>query len=325
MSPHFIAYSEAFHDVTGPDPRFFTLVETNAHEGPVYVRDEDALYFTTVPQNVEVPLPGFQRVDIKRVSLAGEIFPLPAEAVTTVRANANMANGMTLDLEGNLVICEQGSKTEPARITRMSQQGGAVETLVDQWCGLRFNSPNDVVVKSDGTVWFTDPSYGALQGFKDAPLLGDFVYRYDPRSGMLSVVADGFDKPNGLAFSPDESVFYVTDSGAIQGPGSYVVDRPHHIRAFDVRGGRHLANERLFAVVAPGIPDGIKLDSAGRVYSSSASGIQVFEPCGDLIGEIVAPGVANFCFGGQGNDTLFILADTVIWAARIQAVGAARS
>ena len=325
MTPHFIAHTEAFHEVLGPDPRFFTLIETSAHEGPVYAREDNALYFTTVPHSSDVPLPGFQRVDIRRVSLNGATFPLPPEAVSTIRADANTANGMTLDREGNLVVCEQGSKTAPARISRMDRQGGAVETITDQWRGLRFNSPNDVVVKSDGTLWFTDPSYGALQGFKDAPLIGDYVYRHDPRSGALSVVADSFDKPNGLVFSPDESILYITDSGAIQEPGSYVVGLPHHIRAFDLVDGRHLANGRLFAVVAPGIPDGIKVDTAGRVYSSSASGVQVFSPDGDLIGEIIAPGVANFCFGGLENDTLFLLADTVIWAARIRAVGAART
>jgi gluconolactonase len=322
-SSRFIAYSEEFGEVTGPQPRFYTVVETNAHEGPVYVRDENALYFTTVPVGSDVPMAGGKRVTIRRLALDGE-YPLPPSALTTVREDANMANGMTLDREGRLVICEQGTKGTPARISRMDLPSGAAETVVDQWRGLRFNSPNDVVVKSDGTVWFTDPSYGALQGIKDAPQVGDFVYRYDPASGMVSVVADSFNKPNGLAFSPDESLLYINDSGAIQGPGTYFVNLPHHIRAFDVLDGRRLGGDRLFAVVTPGYPDGLKLDSAGRVYSSSASGIQVYTPRGDLIGEIVAPGVANFTFGGPGNNVIYICADTVIWAAEIQATGAVR-
>src|SRR5207237_6432856 len=120
----------------------------------------------------------------------------------------------------------------------------------------------------------------------------DYVYRYDPTTDQTSIVADSFNKPNGLAFSPDEAILYINDSAAIQGPGTYFVNLPHHIRAFDVQGGRHLVNDRLFAVVSPGIPDGLKVDAAGRVYSSSASGLQVYNRSGDLIGEILAPGVA---------------------------------
>jgi gluconolactonase len=323
-SNHFISYSKEFDDVIGNDPRFYTVIETNAHEGPVYVKDENALYFTTVPADSNIPLQGFKEVAIKRISLDSEQFPLNPEAETTVRAASNMANGMTLDREGHLVICEQGTKSTPARISRMNLETGVVERVVDEWRGLRFNSLNDVVVKSNGTVWFTDPSYGSLQGFKPSPMVGDYVYRYDPANDQTSVVADSFNKPNGLAFSPDESILYINDSAAIQGPGTYFVNLPHHIRAFDVLEGRHLVSERLFAVVTPGIPDGLKVDSTGRVYSSSASGLLVYNTTGDLIGEIIAPGVANFTFGGPGNNVLYMMADTVIWAAEIKAVGATR-
>jgi gluconolactonase len=225
-----------------------------------------------------------------------------------------MANGMTLDQAGRLLICEQGTRSEHGRISRLNLKTGAIETIVDQWAGVRLNSPNDVVVKRDGTIWFTDPSYGYLQGFKPVPLVGDYVYRYDPRSGRLSVVADSFDKPNGLAFSPDESVLYIGDSGAIQAPNSYDVRRPHHVIAYDVRDGRHLANSRLFAVTTPGFPDGIKVDAAGHVYVSAFSGVQVFNPSGDLIGEIRLPGAVNFTFGGSDNNIIYITADTAIWA-----------
>jgi gluconolactonase len=288
------------------------------------VADEDALYFTTLPRSADVPAPGFPGVAIKRLALDGDRFPLEHERLSLVREEANAANGMTLDREGRLVVCEQGTRSEPARISRLDPRTTAVETVVESWRGLRFNSPNDVVVKSDGSIWFTDPSYGHLQGFKPEPLLGDFVYRYEPLSDRLSVVADGFDKPNGLAFSPDERILYVGDSGANQEPSSYHVDRPHHVLAFDVRDGRHLVAERLLAVITPGFPDGIKVDGAGRVYVSSFSGVQVFDRGGDLIGEINLRGAVNFAFGGTAGNLLFITTDTAIWAAVLAVDGVGR-
>jgi gluconolactonase len=176
--------------------------------------------------------------------------------------------------------------------------------------------------QSDRTIWFTDPSYGFLQSFKPEPMVGNFVYRFDPPNGSLSVVADSFKEPNGLAFSPDESILYINDSGAIEGPGSYYVNLPHHIRAFDVANGTHLTNDRLFAVVTPGIPDGLKVDSEGRVYSSSADGLKVYNVHGDLIGAIVVYNVANFTFGGPENNTIYILNDSGIYAAHLRAQGA---
>jgi gluconolactonase len=318
----FQEHDPEFAAVLGPAPRLKRVVETDAHEGPVYVPGEDALYFTTLPRPTNVPAPGFPQVAIKRLALDGERFPLGPAQVSVVRPVTRAANGMTLDREGRLVVCEQGTRAEPARIGRLNQTTGQLETVVDAWGALPLNSPNDVVVKRDGTVWFTDPSYGHLQGFRPEPMGGDFVYRYDPASGRLSVVADSFDKPNGLAFSPDEQTLYVTDSGANQEPGSYHVGRPHHIVAFDVTDGRHLVNQRLFAVTTPGFPDGIKVDDAGRVYASAFSGVQVFNPGGDLIGELHLPGAVNFTFGGPADNVLFITTDTAVWAAVLQATAA---
>jgi gluconolactonase len=219
-------------------------------------------------------------------------------------------------------VCEQGSRSAPAGITRLDRGTGERETIVDHWRGLAFNSPNDVVVARDGAVWFTDPSYGFLQGFRPAPEVGDYVYRHDPATGETAVVADGFDKPNGIALSPDERVLYVTDSGANQDPGSYHVERPHHIKAFDVTRGKRLTGERLFGVVTPGFPDGLKVDNDGRVYASSFAGVQVFDPDGRLLGEIRVPGAVNFCFGGPVHDLLLITTDTAVWAAALAAKGA---
>jgi gluconolactonase len=321
----FTVYTEEFYEVLGETPRLVKVVDTDAHEGPVYVEHEDALYFTALPTPADKPLPGSRQVAIKRLALHSDQFPLEPANISVIREPANNANGMTLDRDGHLVICEQGTKSDHAQISRLNLKTRQLETVVDQWAGLRFNSPNDVVVKSDGTVWFTDPSYGYLQGFKPEPLIGDYVYRYDPRTDRLSVVADAFTKPNGLAFSPDESLLYLTDSGANQEAGSYYVYLPHHILAFEVRADRHLVNGRLFAVTTPGFPDGLKVDSAGRVYASAFSGVQVFNPLGDLIGEIQLPGAVNFTFGGPDRNILYITADTAIWAAVLQATGASRS
>jgi gluconolactonase len=277
------------------------VVEVDAHEGPVYVPEEDALYFTTLP----VPGDDGPRVDIKRLAL-------DSLTVSVVRPDAGAANGMALGRDGRLVVCEQLG----GALSLVDPSSGARRQLVDG-----FNSPNDVVVGSDGTIWFTDPSYGWLQGFRPRPLLRDAVRRYDPQTGQVTMVAKSLDKPNGLCFSPDESVLYVTDSGANHEPGSFNPNRPHHIKAFDVLEDGRLAGERVFAEIEPGFPDGIKVDAAGRVYASSFSGVQVFAPDGSRIGEIELPGAVNFCFGGPERNVLFITADTAIYAAHLQAKG----
>jgi gluconolactonase len=312
-SEAFLAHSQAFEAVLGGAPELRLVAEVDAHEGPVYLAEEDALCFTSLPQ---ARMDGSPSVQIKRLSLD------QGELVSVVAAEANGANGMAATPDGQLIVCEQGSRTSPARLSRLDPVTGGRDTVVDNWRGLPFNSPNDVVVASDGAIWFTDPSYGHLQGFRPEPQVGDFVYRHDPASGETTVVADGFDKPNGIAFSPDEQVLYVTDSGANQKPGSYHVDRPHHIQAFDVLDGRRLVRERLFAVTSPGFPDGLKVDRGGRVYASSFSGVQVFDPLGELIGEIAVPGAVNFCFGGPERDLLLITTDSAVWAAALAARGA---
>ncbi len=266
------------------------VVATDAHEGPVHVESEHALYFTTSRPTVAI-----RRLDLG----SGEL--------TTVRSNANNANGMTLGQDGRLIVCEQGSHTEPARIAALDPHTGASETLVDHWHGLPLNSPNDVVVARDGSIWFTDPSYGYRQRFRPRPVLPDRVYRLDPRSGELWTVADGLDKPNGLAFSPDESVLYVGDNG-----------RAHRLLAFGVRDG-FLNNPRPFADLSRQHPDGVKVDAHGRVYATSAGGIRVFAPDGRLLDRIQVPGAVNFAVT---SDLLYITADSAIWTADLNAQGA---
>ena len=253
------------------------LATADAHEGPVYVAAERALYFTTQRTG--------RRVDIMRLSLDDA-------RISTVLADASAANGMTLGPDGRLVVCEQ----QPAAISLVDPSTGARETVVDAFRGLPLNSPNDVVVKSDGSIWFTDPSYAHLQGFGPAPRLGDHVYCHD---GELELVADGFDKPNGLAFSPDESVLYVGDSERCV------------VEAFGVLHGRVLANRRIFATIEAGFPDGLKTDRRGNVYTTGGPGLLVFCPSGALLREIDLPGAVNFAFAG---DRLLVTADDAIWS-----------
>jgi gluconolactonase len=275
--------------------RLRRVAETDAHEGPVYAADEDALYFTTVRR---------ERVVIKRLALADA-------TVSVVRADANMANGMALDRDGSLLVCEQGTLREPARISRFDRATGEVETVVDSWNGLPLNSPNDVAVAPDGTIWFTDPSYGYLQGFRPEPQIGDHVYRYDPGSGELGAVLPSLDKPNGLAFSPDGRVLYVGDNGA-----------PHELLAYDVEDGGRLERGRVLAAFTPEQPDGIKVDEQGRIYASAANGVRILDERGGQIGEIELPGAVNFTFGGPARDVLFITTDTAVWAAELDSKGA---
>jgi gluconolactonase len=307
----FVSHEPEFAQVLVDAPRLVRVADADAHEGPVYVPGQDALYFTTLPQRDRCGVP---RVQIKRIALDGE--------PSVVRADANAANGMTLGRDGRLLVCEQGTPTTSARITAFDPISRELDVLVDNWYDLRLSSPNDVVQARDGSIWFTDPSYGWLQGFRPEPVVGDRVYRYDAGTGRLRVAAGSLDKPNGLAFSPDESVLYVTDSGANQEPGSFYPDRPHNVVAFDVTEGGELIDERVFAQISPGFPDGIKVDSDGRVYVSSLTGVQVFDTSGDRLGEIELPGAVNFTFGGPDRDVLFITTDTAVWAAQLKAKGA---
>jgi gluconolactonase len=287
---YFQLYDDAFADVLGPAPRLERVVMTDAHEGPVYAADEHALYFTT----------GRPFVAIRRLGLADR-------SITTLRAATHAANGMAMGRDGRLLVCEQGSMHEPAAITAVDRPTGATETVVDAWHGLPLNSPNDIAVARDGTIWFTDPSYGHLQGFRPPPAVRDRVYRLDPRTRELWVAADGFDKPNGLALSPDESTLYVGDNGA-----------PHRLYTFEVTAGRTLRGRRELARLPAGHPDGVKVDAAGRIYVSAPDGVRVFDPAGRLLGAIRVPFAVNFTFGAGA---LYVTCDTAIWAASLAAAG----
>lgn len=237
--------------------------------------------------------------------------------VSVFRQPAGNSNGNTVDFQGRLVSCEHLHR----RVTR-TEYDGSLTVLADAYQGKRFNSPNDVVVKSDGSVWFTDPDYGILsdyEGLRAESELACNVYRIDP-SGDVSLVADDFVKPNGLAFSPDEKHLYIADTGA-----SHVTDGPRHIRRFDVSSdGRSLGNSSVFAVCQAGLFDGFRVDTEGRIWSSTGEGVHCFSPEGQLIGRVRIPeGVANVTFGGAKRNRLFICGTTSLYAVYVTANGCA--
>ncbi len=229
--------------------------------------------------------------------------------VSVFRAPSNNSNGNTVDGEGRLVTCEHQSR----RVTR-TEHDGSITVIADQFEGKRLNSPNDVVVKSDGSIWFTDPSYGILTDYEgdqaEMEQKGCYVFRVDP-SGEIKKVADDFDKPNGLAFSPDESLLYIADTGASHDP-----DGPRHIRCFTVGADGSLSGGDVFATCTNGLFDGFRLDRDGRIWSSAADGVHCIDPDGTLIGKITIPEfVANVTFGGPKRNRLFICGTTSLYSA----------
>jgi len=224
------------------------------------------------------------------------------------RRPSRNANGNTVDLEGRLLTCEHGSRT----LTR-TEQDGTVTVLASTYQGRKLNSPNDVVVKSDGTIWFTDPTYGISLEQKEQS--ANHVFRLDPGTSEPVSVASDFFMPNGLCFSPDERLLCIADS-----------DRAvHHIRRFPVLPGNTLGDGQVFVTIENGIPDGIRVDRTGRVFCSAADGIQVFSPEGRLLGKIKTPkSAANCAFGGPGASTLFIAATDEVWAVKLATSGPKR-
>jgi gluconolactonase len=311
-APAVTEHDRAFREVVSPSATVDLVLACDAHEGPVYVDPPAGSDGTGALYATSLPTPE-RRARLLRVELG------PAPTVATLRTGAVMPNGMALGPDGRLVVCEQGDLAHDACITAIDPGSGDRTVLVDRWRGRRLNSPNDVAVAPDGAIWFTDPTYGHLQGFRPPPELAGFVHRVDPRTGAVDVVADGFDQPNGIALSPDGSTVYVTDSGVNQAAGSFHVERPHHVLAFDVLAGGRLGPRRLLAVTAPGFPDGIATDDAGRVYVSATDAVLVLAPDGALLGELHVPGAVNFAFGGPDRDVLYVTADRAVWSVRLRA------
>ncbi len=262
-------------------------------EGPVYFAEGDYVLWSDIPND--------------RIMKWSD-----ADGSSVFRQPANFTNGHYRDRQGRLVSCEHGSRS----ISR-TEHDGSVATLVDNYQGKRFNSPNDLVVKSDGTIWFTDPPYGILsdrEGHKAESELGAcYVFRFDPQSNELEIACDDFDRPNGICFSPDESILYVADSG-----------EPRHVRAFDVLDGRRLVNSRVFAEVRPGLADGFRVDIDGNLFTSAWDGVQVYSPEAELLGTILVPEerTANCTFGGPDKSRLFIAANKSLYSIQLNTTGA---
>lgn len=293
-------HDKSFHDLTVPIAEVEELHSgCRWAEGPVWFADQNLLLWNDIPNNRTLRL-------------------LPSGAVDVFAPASGYANGMTRDRQGRLIRCSHGKRA----LERLEPDGGfsAIATMHD---GKRLNSPNDVVVKSDGSVWFTDPDYGILSDYEGyrAPReqAGCFVYRLDPASGAVKAVATDFAKPNGLAFSPDETKLYVADSGLSHDPQG-----PHHIRVFDVTEGG-LRGGKVFAEIDPGVPDGLRVDERGNVWVSCQNGVICLSPEGKSLGKIRIPQmVSNLCFGGERRNRLFITATKSLYAVFVGVSGAQR-
>jgi len=270
-------------------------------EGPVYFGDGRYVLWSDIPNN--------------RILRWDET----TGAVSAFRQPSNNANGNTRDRQGRLVTCEHDSR----RVTR-TEYDGSITVLADAYDGRKLNSPNDVVVKSDGSIWFTDPVFGILgyyEGHKDVSELAPAVYRIDSRTGAVSKLTDQIEGPNGLAFSPDEKQLYVVASRAT----------PRKLLAFDVSAdGTRLAEGRTFIDAGQGTPDGFRVDVDGNLWcgwgmgEDELDGVRVFNPAGEPIGHIALPErCANLCFGGRYRNRLFMAASHSLYALYVNTQGAA--
>jgi gluconolactonase len=239
-------------------------------------------------------------------------------SVSVFRQPSNNSNGNTVDRQGRLITCEHGGR----RVSR-TEFDGSITTIADSYKGKRLNSPNDAVVKSDGSIWFTDPSYGIdsdYEGNKAESEIGACnVYRVDPDTGAIDAVVTDMTRPNGLAFSLDEKTLYVADTGATHDPKV-----PAQIRAYAVKGNKTSGGKIVVrGKKGDGLYDGFRLDVEGRIWTSAADGVHCYAPDGKLLGKVLVPeAVANVCFGGNKHNVLFICGTTSLYCVRLMTNGA---
>ncbi|KAH7127359.1 gluconolactonase precursor [Dactylonectria macrodidyma] len=319
--PAFACFNKAAESLFGASPQLELLLENTeypfAHEAGVFIPEYGTLFITS--NQYTCPKTDKRKIQISRVTLPKDGSPASCEEINP--SDVPMANG-GVNYKGGVLFCAQGTLDTPGGIAFMeSQPPYRSHNMVSSFYGRPFNSVNDVVVHSDGSIWFTDPIYGFEQGIRQKPRLPSQVYRYEPETQSIRAMADGFGRPNGICFSPDEKTVYVTDTDWIHGDGTTDDSRPSSIYAFDVTlysDSPFLTNRRLFAMADTGIPDGIKCDVHGNVYSGCGDGVSVWSAGGVLLGKIlVEGGAANFCFGAEGE--IFILNETRLWRARLAA------
>jgi gluconolactonase len=239
-------------------------------------------------------------------------------SVSVFRNPSNHSNGNTVDHQGRLITCEHASRA----VTR-TEHDGSITTLAARWQGKLLNSPNDAVVKSDGSIWFTDPPYGIHNNYGapwgESEIGGNYVFRLDPTTGALAAVITDMEMPNGLAFSLDERTLYVVDSGVTQRP-----DGPAHIRTFRVHDDGRVSGGSVFAECDAFIFDGLRLDADGRIWSGAGDGVRCYDPNGAMIGKIKTPElVSNVEFGGgPGLHRLYICCKSSLCAVNLKVSGA---
>ncbi|MDA7963667.1 SMP-30/gluconolactonase/LRE family protein [Ruegeria sp.] len=266
-------------------------------EGPVWFPAHEMLLFSDIPR--------------------AHIYRWTSDGVGLFRAQSDYANGNTRDRQGRLLTCQHGTRS-----VMRTEHDGSKTTIAAAYQNRRLNSPNDVVVRSDGSIWFSDPTYGIssdLEGYRArSEQDGNFVYRVDAETLEITPVLRDFVQPNGLAFSADESRLIVAESGSSHDPSV-----PSVLRAFDVTPDGQLSDMRDLAEIEPGLPDGLRVDQYDNIWCSAADGVHVFSPTGDLLGKVKVPEtVSNLTFGGVRGNVLFITATSSVYALYVNATGA---
>ncbi|OKH52103.1 gluconolactonase [Calothrix sp. HK-06] len=296
--PDIEIYDERMRALVRPDSLLQKLKGGAVHsEGPVYLHEDDSVIWSDAHGN--------------------RLFCLHADnKVSVLRDPSHYQSGNYRDTEGRIVACSQGQR---AIIRR--EQDGQWKVLVDRYQKRRLNSPNDLVVKSDGTIWFTDPPYGLTQpnqGYGgEEEQAGSYVFRFDPATGEIYPVVTDMERPNGLTFNPDESLLYVSDTSEFDYPQGH-----HYIRVYQVVDGRYTTNGDVFAEISPGQPDGLRVDEHGNIFTSSQDSIQVYSPDGACLGKILVPETCtNLTFGGQKRNRLLITAGKSLYSIDLNTRG----
>ena len=298
MSEGIAIYDDRALSLLNLDSKLQKLAEGAVHgEGPVYFYEDDSVIWSDAHDN-----------RLLRWS--------PTDGSSVIRNPSDYQSGNYRDREGRLVSCSSGLRAVIRR-----EHNGKWQILVDRYRGSRLNSPNDLVVKSDGTIWFTDPTFGITrsnQGYGgEQEQAGDFVFRFDPETREIEAVIKEMERPNGLAFSPDENLLYVSDTSAVEHSQQH-----HDIRVYEVRENRYLENGRLFAKVEPGQPDGFRVDIQGNIFTSSGDSVQIYAPDGTLLGKIFVPEVCNnLTFGGKDKNRLFITGENSLYTIYLNTKG----